>query len=247
MKAMTMVYGSVCYLLSVAALVLFILFANNHLGIVGLGALNIDAVRSGGDGAAMPVNMALLALFAVQHSVMARPGFKAQLTRLIPASWERSTYVLATALVLFALVWWWRPMPDLLWSVQSETGRLAITIGYYSGWLVTFLATFMLNHFHLFGLQQSFHSADPDAGTKEFKTPLFYRIVRHPIQSGVIIAMVCTPDMSAGRALLALGMLVYIAIGLYFEERDLIAQFGQTYADYKARVPAVVPFFKRGD
>ncbi|MEZ5504025.1 MAG: NnrU family protein [Halioglobus sp.] len=140
-------------------------------------------------GSPLLVNLSLLLLFGLRHSVMARPGFKAVITRVIPQSWERSTYALATAVVLIIMVWFWQPMSGTLWRVGSSGSRMALTVLYYGGWLVTVLATFMLNHFHLFGLQQSFRSGDPDAGAMVFKTPLFYRFVRHPIQTGVVIAM----------------------------------------------------------
>jgi len=242
-----MLYGLVCYLLGVFSLVLFIFVANNHIGIFGIDALlplNIDQLNGAPSNYPILVDAGLLALFGVQHSVMARPGFKTMLSRFLPASLERSTYVLATAVVVIALVMYWQPLRGSLWHIENEVVRLGLNIIFYAGWLITFLATYMLNHNHLFGLQQSFKSDDPDAGTKEFKTPYFYRIVRHPIQTGVVIAMLATPDMTMGRALLAAGMLVYIAVGLYFEERDLIAEFGDTYRDYKKRVPAVLPFLK---
>ncbi|MFT4518328.1 MAG: protein-S-isoprenylcysteine O-methyltransferase Ste14 [Halioglobus sp.] len=249
MKLITMLYGFTSYSLSMAALVLFMLFANNHVGLLGmdsLNALNID--QANGSPIAMPllVNIALLLLFGIQHSVMARPGFKSALTSVLPQSWERSTYVLATAIVLGVMVWYWQPMAGTIWLVENETLRSVIAAVYWSGWLVTVLATFMLNHFHLFGLQQSFLSEDPDSGTKEFKTPFFYRFVRHPIQTGVVIAMLATPDMTVTRLVLAVGMLIYIAIGLRYEERDLLEMFGDTYRDYKRRVPAVVPFIGGG-
>jgi protein-S-isoprenylcysteine O-methyltransferase Ste14 len=245
MKIITMLYGVACYLLSMASLVLFVLFANNQMGILGSEALiplNIDQFNGAPAGSPLLVNLSLLLLFGLQHSVMARPGFKAVMTRVIPQSWERSTYGLATAVVLVIMVWFWQPMSGVLWRVESSGGRTALTVLYYGGWLVTVLATFMLNHFHLFGLQQSFRSGDPDADAMVFKTPLFYRLVRHPIQTGVVIAMLATPDMTTSRAVLAGGMLVYIAIGLYFEERDLLVRFGDTYRDYKKRVPALLPF-----
>lgn len=243
-KAIGMVYGLVCYFLGVLSLLLIIFFANNHMGVFGveaLGSLNIDT----SNGAALPypvvVNLMLLALFGVQHSVMARPGFKAVLTRWLPQSWERSTYVLATAAVLILLVWYWQPITSSLWRVDNEAARLAITILFYVGWTITFLATFMINHFHLFGLQQTLRSSDPEASAKNFVTPYFYKLVRHPIQTGVFIAMLATPDMTVGRALLAAGMILYIFIGLHFEERDLIAEFGDVYRNYKQRVPALIP------
>jgi len=246
MRIIGMFYGLTSYLLGVVSLVAIIFAANNHMGIFGVEQLlpfNIDQTARAISINPLLVNIGLLALFGIQHSVMARPGFKAALTRFLPTSMERSTYVLATALVIFALILYWQPMAGSLWHVENETWRLLLNILFYIGWMVTFLATYMLNHNHLFGLQQSFKSDDPDADTKEFKTPYFYNFVRHPIQTGVAIAMLATPDMTTGRAVLAAGMLIYIAIGLYFEERDLIAEFGDTYRDYKARVPALFPGF----
>lgn len=249
MRLITMLYGLVSYLLGVAALIGLILFANNHMGIMGMPellSLNIEEFNGPPTAYPLAVNIALLALFGIQHSVMARPGFKEKLTKIIPASWERSTYVLATAIVSFAVIIYWQPMAGSIWSVENELARTIITVIFYLGWLITFLATYMLNHFHLFGLQQSFKSNDPDAGTKDFKTPYFYKLVRHPIQTGVFIGMLATPDMTMGRAVLAVGMIAYIFIGLYYEERDLIAEFGDTYRDYKSKVPALLPWLKFG-
>jgi protein-S-isoprenylcysteine O-methyltransferase Ste14 len=247
-KLIGMLYGLVCYILGVASLVLIILFANNHMGVLGmesLTSLNISEPNGPPLGNPVLINIGLLLLFSIQHTVMARPGFKAVLTKVLPESWERSTYVLATAIVILALVQYWQPMNASIWSVQNETARIAINIVFYLGWVVTLLATYMINHFHLFGLQQSFKPGDPDSGSKEFRTPMFYQFVRHPIQTGVVIGMIAAPDMTTGRALLAVGMFIYIAVGLYYEERDLIAEFGDTYRDYKKRVPGVIPFLKR--
>ena len=170
---------------------------------------------------------------------MARPSFKGFLTRFIPESLERSTYVLATAVVLIALIQFWQPMSDYsFWSVSDPTTRMAINVIYLIGYAITVAATYMLNHNHLFGLQQAVGSGILD---KEFRTPFFYKYVRHPIQTGVLIAMIATPDMTYGRALLAAGIITYIFIGLYFEEKGLIAEFGDTYRDYKKRVPALLP------
>lgn len=246
-RVLGMLYGLICYILGILSLVFLLFAANNHMGIFGDPALlpyNLDQASNPLPYHPLLVNLALILLFGLQHSIMARPTFKAKLTAILPASLERSTYVLATAFVTFALVLYWQPMAGALWHVENEVGRIALNVSFYFGWLVTFLATYMLNHFHLFGLQQSFKSDDPDAGAKEFKTPLFYKVVRHPIQTGVAIAMVSTPDMTTGRAVLAAGMLLYIFIGLRYEERDLIAEFGDTYRDYKKRVPSLVPFFK---
>ena len=244
MRIIGMLYGLLSYLLGMLSLIVFVFAANNHMGIFGIETLlplNIDQFNGAPSSYPLLVNIGLLVLFGLQHSIMARPGFKAKLVAILPASLERSTYVLATAIVTIALVQYWQPMAGSLWHVENEIGRQILNILFYTGWLITFLATYMLNHYHLFGLQQSFRSNDPDAGSKEFKTPFFYKFVRHPIQTGVAIAMLAAPDMTAGRALLAAGMLLYIAIGLYFEERDLITEFGDTYRDYKKRVPALFP------
>ncbi len=248
MSITTKLYGLLCYLFALGMLVAFMLFANNDMGLLGwpaLLSLNIDQVK--GEPAAMPllVNLALLLLFGLQHSVMARPAFKRLIAGVVPVTCERSTYLLATGLVLLAIVLYWQPMDGNVWTIDHPVARNAIVFCYYAGWSITVLATFMLNHFHLFGLQQSFGSGDPDAGTKVFRTPLLYRLVRHPIQTGVVIAMVASPDMTQGRAMLATGMLAYVAIGLFFEEKDLINEFGQKYVDYRRRVPAVLPLIRR--
>lgn len=240
-------YGLLSYLFSMAVFVVFILFTNNHLGVLGVPALlplNIDQLNGSPSDFPLVINLVLLLLFGLQHSVMARGPFKDWLTRLLPASAERSTYVLMTGVVMLLIVLLWQPMTTVIWRAENEALRVALTVMFFVGWTITFLATFMLNHFHLFGLQQAFNHEDPDAGAKVFKTPLFYRLVRHPIQTGIVVAMVSTPDLTVGRAVLGGGMLVYVAIGLYFEEKDLLAFFGDTYRDYKSRVPAVIPGLK---
>lgn len=245
MKLTGYLYGLTCYLLGVASLVAFILFANNFMGLLGLESLNIDSANTEPLGSPLLINLLLIALFGVQHSVMARPGFKTLLTKLMPTHLERSTYVLATAVVIAVTLYYWQPMTTSLWQIDNTLARQLITAVYFLGWTITLVATFMLNHFHLFGLQQSFRPEEPDAGSKVFKTPMFYSLVRHPIQTGVVIGMLATPDMTVGRAVLAAGMIAYVAIGLYFEERDLMAEFGDTYGDYRKRVPALFPSLRR--
>lgn len=248
MRIIGMLYGLTCYLLGTLSFLLVILFANNHMAILGipsLTALNIDSVNVKTSNWPILTNVGLILLFGVQHSVMARPGFKAALTKVLPENWERSTYVLATTVVLAVLVYYWQPVPGSLWIVEDETARVVINVLFYTGWLITFSASYMINHFHLFGLQQTLSSEDALAVGKEFRTPLFYRVVRHPIQTGTVIAMFATPDMTTGRAILAAGVILYIFVGLYFEERDLIKEFGVTYCDYKRRVPALIPTFRK--
>ncbi|WP_286828181.1 MULTISPECIES: methyltransferase family protein [Kordiimonas] len=247
-RIIIMAYGLVCYVLGVASLVLFILFANNHIGLLlpEYMSLGIDHANTAPTGPMMAfaINVALIVLFGLQHTVMARQSFKSRLVALLPPAAERSTYVLMTAIVIMVMAQYWQPMTGSIWLVENETARLVITGIYYFGWAFTLAATYMLNHNHLFGLQQSFKPDDPDAGAKEFVTPMFYKVVRHPIQTGVLIAMVATPDMTVGRATLAVGMTVYILVGLHYEERDLITEFGDTYRDYKKRVGGLLPRFK---
>lgn len=246
-RILMMIYGLVCYALGVVSLVLFILFANNHIGMVlpEYAALGIDYANTAPWAMPMAANIALIVLFGLQHTIMARPAFKSRLTAFLPQAMERSTYILMTALVLIILVLYWQPMTGMVWHVENETARLALQGIYFLGWVITFAATYMINHFHLFGLQQTFHWGNPDSTVKKFVTPMFYKLVRHPIQTGVVIAMIGTPDMTVGRATLAVGMIVYIAIGLHYEERDLIAEFGDTYRDYMKRVGRVFPKFLR--
>ncbi len=247
-RTLEAIYGLLSYIIGFGSLVLFILFANNHIVAFGM----IDLYRFAIDigtyvDNALWINIGLLVIFGLQHSVMARPGFKKGLTKVIPKNLERSTYVLMTGAAMGLMVIFWQPMKGTIWNIENDFARLGITVIYYIGWLITLLATFMINHFHLFGLQQSIGS-DPDRGAKEFVTPFFYKLVRHPIQTGVFIAMLATPEMSMSRLILAVGMIGYIFIGLFFEERDLIKEFGDTYRDYKRRVPGLLPirFSSRG-
>ena len=244
MQTLIRLYGIVCYGFSMLMFVGFILWGNNHLGwlgVTGLEQFSLERAPSLSTSTAILVNVGLLLLFGIQHSVMARGAFKRRLEQLLPRQVERSTYCLATGVVIYLIIRYWQPVGGSLWQFEAPSLRVALESVYFAGWAISIAATFMLNHWHLFGLQQTFAGDDPDAGTKVFSTPLFYRLVRHPIQTGVVIAMLATPDMSATRAILALGMLVYVAIGLYFEERDLVAEFGETYENYRNDVPGVLP------
>lgn len=188
------------------------------------------------------VDLALIALFGLQHSVMARPGFKAGWTKVVPPPLERSVYCLASALCLILLFAFWHPIGGAVWTVQSDVARVSLWVLFALGWVILFIATHLISHWELFGLAQAWrHVRGTTRPEQPFRTPLFYRWVRHPIYSGFLLAFWATPDMSYGHLLLAVGFTVYIFIGIAYEERDLLRQFGDAYADYRRRVGAVFP------
>ncbi len=192
------------------------------------------------------IDLGLLGLFALQHSVMARPAFKRWFTRVIPDSAERSTYVLASSLALIALFYAWQPLGGLVWKVDDATARGAIWGAYAFGWVLVLVATFLINHFDLFGLRQVWLQFVGRPYTHlPFGTPAFYRVVRHPLYVGWLFVFWSTPVMTLSHLLFAIMTTGYILVAIQFEERDLIAHFGQTYRDYKERVPMLIPGRKR--
>ncbi|HEX6873295.1 MAG TPA: isoprenylcysteine carboxylmethyltransferase family protein [Micromonosporaceae bacterium] len=191
---------------------------------------------------AVVVDAALLGLFAVQHSVMARPWFKRWLTRVVAPAIERSTYVLASSLAVALLLWQWRPLPATVWSVSLDWLRFALWLLYGLGWVVLLFATIQIGHFDLFGIRQALARwRDRAYGEPEFRTPLLYRLVRHPIMLGFLIAFWATPEMSVGRLLFAGAATGYILVGVRFEEHDLRRELGAVYERYLTEVPGLVP------
>jgi protein-S-isoprenylcysteine O-methyltransferase Ste14 len=240
-RLLVITYGALSYLIFLAAF----LYA---IGFVG----NIAVPRSVDHGIAAPigqavvVNVLLLGLFAVQHSVMARAAFKRWWTRFVPQPVERSTYVLLASLVLFLLYWQWRTMPAVVWQVTSPPGRRALWALFWLGWATVLAATFMINHFDLFGLRQVYLAWRGKPYTEiGFRTPLLYRLVRHPLMLGFIIAFWATPTMTAGHLLFAIGTTGYILLAVQLEERDLVAALGDPYHEYRRQVSMLLPTPRR--
>lgn len=195
---------------------------------------------------AILINVLLLLLFALQHSIMARPFFKKWWTRIIPEAMERSTFVLLSSLCLILMMWQWQPIGGVIWSVENEIAKTVLLILYILGWAIVFISTFLINHFDLFGLRQTWYYV---TGKKyehlPFRVPLFYRFVRHPLYLGFLIAFWCTPVMTVAHLLFAVLTTGYILTAIRFEENDLIKTFGEKYMSYKTWVPKIIPFSKK--
>lgn len=191
---------------------------------------------------ATAIDVALIAVFGVQHSVMARKGFKAAWTRIVPEPIERSAYLIFTCLALILLFALWQPLPSIVWEVKGAAARPMLWTIFAMGWLVVFLSTYLINHFEMFGLTQAWaHWRSIEPAPPQFRQPLFYRLVRHPLYSGFLLAFWATPTMSWGHLLFAAAMSVYILIAIEFEERDLVASFGAEYQTYRLKVGKVIP------
>ena len=232
-----LIYGISSYLLGVAALVYLVAFLFNLYV-----PTTIDSGLPGNHFVAVLIDIGLIALFGFQHSIMARRGFKVWLTRLIPPAAERSTYMLVTALVTFILCLTWRNLPQVLWQAKSPlVSDTLLGVG-LAGWGLVLYSTFLINHFDLFGLRQVWmHFVNRECTQLPFKTVALYRYIRHPIMTGVFVGIWVTPSMTVGHLLFALGMSIYILIGVYHEEKDLIREFGAKYREYRQVTGRFVP------
>ena len=240
-RTLALVYGAFCYLTFLVASLWAIGFVGNVFV-----PKTIDAGPRVSLVNAVLIDVLLLGMFALQHSVMARSAFKQWWTKIIPPSIERSTYVLFASLLLLLLFWQWLPIPGTIWDVEQTAGGVFLQGLFWVGWLIVFLSTFLINHFDLFGLRQVYLNWRGAAYTHvEMKTPALYRLVRHPLMLGFLIAFWATPRMSAGHLLFSLATTAYILVGIYLEERDLLAAYGQAYQRYQHHVPMLLPVPKK--
>ncbi|HET8810352.1 MAG TPA: NnrU family protein [Flavobacteriaceae bacterium] len=240
-KSIIILYGVLAYLIFLAAF----LYA---IGFVG----NVIVPKSIDSGIESPlvqsilINLILLSVFALQHSVMARPSFKKRWTAIIGTASERSTYVLLSSLALILIYWQWQPIKTVVWDVENETLAIVLKALFFIGWLIVLLSTFMINHFELFGLKQIFENfKNKQPQSPLFQVNFFYKIVRHPIMLGFLIAFWATPTMTVGHLLFSIVTTLYILIAVkYLEEKDLRKSLGKKYEEYQEKVPMLVPFTK---
>ncbi len=232
-----LLYGVVNYAIFLLVFLYLIGFLGNFL-------VPYSVDRAGGEVSwpmALIIDAGLIALFGLQHSVMARRGFKAWWTRVVPPQIERSTYLLFTNLVLVLMYWQWKPIPALVWDFQQPAIRMALWGLFAAGWVVILLSTFLINHFDLFGLQQVWsHFRNREISAYRFREPLFYKLVRHPLYVGWIMVFWSAPTMTAGHLLFAFMMTSYILVAIRFEERDL-RELHPEYKEYSRRVPMLIP------
>ena len=235
------IYGIVCYGIFLATFLYAIGFVGNLIVPRSLDSAANILLKN-----ALAIDLSLLGIFSLQHSLMARPWFKAWWTQIVPKPIERSTYVLFSSLCLIALFYFWQPLGVTIWNVQNSVGQAIFYFLFAFGWLLVLVATFLINHFDLFGLRQVYlYLIDREYTQLCFATPGFYKLVRHPLYVGWLFAFWATPTMTLAHLVFALATTAYILIAIQLEERDLLKIYGQAYADYRHQVPMLIPFSRR--
>tara|TARA_R110002126_G_scaffold57662_5_gene152650 strand:- start:169 stop:909 length:741 start_codon:yes stop_codon:yes gene_type:complete len=240
-KISILIYGILAYIVFLVSFLYAFGFVNNLWVPKGIDSgVNTDLMT------ALVTNVSLLSLFAIQHSVMARPAFKNWWVKIIGKPAERSTYILLTSLALLLIFWKWQPMTDTVWAIENSTIAMGMQVLYFLGWLIVLLSTFMISHFELFGLTQIIDNLKNRVSkSPSFQVNYFYGLTRHPIMLGFLIAFWATPTMTTGHLLFAIVTTIYILVAVKFlEERDLKKALGDTYVSYQKKVPMLIPFTK---
>jgi protein-S-isoprenylcysteine O-methyltransferase Ste14 len=242
-RAATLLFAIVAYAVFFATFLYLICFVGNF----PIAPVTVDRGPVSPVAVAVVIDLILIALFGIQHSVMARQGFKRAWTQIVPKQAERSVYVLIASLMLIILFLFWRPIEGTVWDVHLTAFNMLLWLGFAAGWGIVLLSTFLLNHFELFGLQQAwFHVTGRTAAEPQMRQPMFYKWVRHPLYSGFFLAFWSTPVMTYGHLLLAAGLSVYMLIAIRYEERDLVGLFGSDYEDYRKTAGMLTPRLRRG-
>lgn len=238
-RTMALLYGVICYLVFFGSFLWLILFLGDFEAYV---PTTVNFGTAGSFAESLLINVGLIVLFGVQHTVMARQSFKEKWTNLVPKPVERSTYVLFSSLAVVLLLWFWQPLPETIWQVEVTWGSFILQWGFWLGWLILFLSTWMIDHFNLFGVKQVWNYwKGNDPNPPRFMEPGFYKYVRHPLMLGFLIAFWSIPHMTVGHLIFSAGMTLYILIGVYYEEKAMVRHFGKKYEDYRKRVPKFFP------
>ncbi len=241
-KVLMFIYSIIAYAIAFASIIYWILSVSNLIP-----EISIDQTPKLSVGFAILNNLMLVALFGIQHSIMARAWFKNFFAKYFPRPIERSTFVLVSGLLLFNLVIQWQPIGGIIWNIEPQSILFYIMyILFFAGWVILFVSSFLINHFDLFGLRQTFLELQNKSYTQlNFKVKSFYKYVRHPLYFGMLLGMWATPVMSVTHLLFAIGITIYVVIGTRLEEKDLVKEFGDTYKDYQKSKPMLIPFTKK--